>query len=208
MVDPETGRTLRQIRLPDNRFGEGLAVEGNEAHVLTWRSGQGYVFSLPDLNPDATEEVENPGLELVQSGEFFVRQDMTEAEAWGLTFDGRHLIMSNGTDELTWHDPGTFRTVKTLRVHYQGRPVRELNELEWIKGRIWANIWKCVSVAVINPQTGEVEAWVDLTPLAERIRNGAGVANGLAYDPGTDRLFATGKLWETMFEIRVPKILP
>lgn len=207
-VEPATGRVLRLAHLPDSRFGEGLTILNQAAYVLTWRSGQGYVFSLPDLDPDRAPDLEENPLELLLAGDFYVRGDKGEAEAWGLTHDGRYLIMSNGTDMLTWREPGTFRPVRSLRVHENGRPVRNINELEWINGRIWANIWKCASVAVINPKTGLVEAWVDLKPLLDRVRSSAGVANGLAYDAKNDRLFATGKLWEKLFEIRVPGLLP
>lgn len=181
-VDLETGAVQKEISLPDWIFGEGIAVYKDHIIQLTWRSGVGFVYDKESF---------------AQTGNFTY-----QTEGWGLTSDGSNLIMSDGSDALYFLDPETFQVQKQLHVRYKGEPVNMLNELEYIKGEIYANVWTTNGIAIISPETGEVDAWIDLGGLLpEKDREGANVLNGIAYDPLGDRLFVTGKLWPKLFEI-------
>lgn len=185
MVDLRTGKVEKKIDLPHRYFAEGITVLGQRIFQLTWLDQKGFIYD------QATFRL---------TGEF-----RYEGEGWGLTDDGRSLIMSDGTNALRFLDPETFQIERTLRVYEKGRPVVNLNELEYIKGEIYANIWHSDKVVRIDPESGKVKGWIDLTgllPTGSR-RSGEAVLNGIAYDEVGDRIFVTGKLWPKLFEVRI-----
>ncbi len=184
-VELESGRVLQKIDVPSPYFAEGLAGWRNRFVQLTWVSHVGFLYDRSTFR--------------IQS-EFHY-----SGEGWGPTHDGRHLIMSNGSDTLRFLNADTFRTVRRLQVSDGGRPVSNLNELEYINGEIFANVWQTDSIARISPETGRVNAWIDLTGLlaASDRTPGTDVLNGIAYDAKNDRLFVTGKRWPKLFEIKV-----
>ncbi len=185
-VDLKTGRVLQSRSLPQKYFGEGIALFQNRLYQLTWQNQEGFIYDL-NFNP--------------------VGRFTYQTEGWGLTHDGQRLIMSDGSARLFFLNPRTLRPERTLTVRAAGQPVERLNELEYIQGRIWANVWQTNRIAIIHPQTGNVEAWLDLTGLVllARARNPDpdAVLNGIAYDAQNNRLFVTGKLWPFLFEIEV-----
>jgi glutamine cyclotransferase len=184
-VDLATGRVIQSVKVPAKYFGEGLTDWGSNLVELTWMAHRGFVYDRFSLR-------------LVKTFEY-------KGEGWGLTHDRQHLIMSNGTAVLRFLDPVTFRVVRTLAVTDGGRPVKELNELEYIHGEIYANVWQTDRIARISPATGKVIAWIDLSGLlaADERTDGNAVLNGIAYDQKNDRLFVTGKLWPKLFEIKL-----
>ncbi len=184
-VDLTTGRVIRQRDLAAPHFGEGIVIFGDKLFQVTWTSGKAFVYDWKTFTP---------------AGEFNY-----EGEGWGLTTDGTSLIMSNGSAVLAWRDPNTFAVQKSLEVTDNGTAVQSLNELEWVKGEIWANVWQSEQIARIDPATGKVTGWIDLTGiLSPRDRTGKeDVMNGIAYDAEGDRYFVTGKLWSKLFEIRL-----
>ncbi len=184
-VDLETGEVLKIRNLDDTYFGEGAAIVGNKIIQVTWRSQKGLVY---DKNT----------FDLLQTFTY-------TGEGWGLTYDGKNLIMSDGTAVLRYLDTATFRETGTLEVYDDSGPVARLNELEYVEGEIFANLWGSDRVARINPETGRVKGWIDLSGiLPEKDRKGGeDVLNGIAYDPGGKRLFVTGKLWPKLYEIRI-----
>lgn len=185
-VDPATGRVLARRELPRELFGEGLALVGGSLYQLTWREGRVLVADPSDLSP--REELALP------------------TEGWGAcALDGR-LVVSDGSDQLFFYDPKTMAAVGAVSVTDDGRPVSRLNELETVAGRIWANVWGDSRIAVIDPATGRVAAWVDCSGLrpgtvAVDFEN---VLNGIAHDPATGRVWVTGKRWPEIYEIAVP----
>jgi len=183
-VDLQSGTVEKKINLPSQLFGEGLAWAGGKFYQLTWQTKRGFVYD-ENFQPLAQ----------------FTYSD----EGWGLTFDGHSLIQSDGTDVLTWRNPKNFSARKQVRVTWDGRAQRNLNELEWINGRVWANIWQTDQIVIINPQSGKVESYLDLTGLlsAQDRTGNEDVLNGIAYDPQGQRLFVTGKLWPKLFWLRV-----
>jgi glutamine cyclotransferase len=183
-VDPGTGLVLREVALPDSAFGEGIAVVEDRIIQLTWRGGVAFVYDRDTFG---------------SIGSF--RYD---GEGWGLAFDGTHLILSDGTPTLRFLDPGTFRVVRSVRVTADGTPVDRINELEFIDGEVFANVWKTDRIARIDPGNGRVTGWVDLTGLRPEGAIGPeAVLNGIAHDPASGRLFVTGKNWPRLFEIRL-----
>ena len=184
-VDLKTGEVLKVRNLDNTYFGEGAAIVGNKIVQVTWRSQKGLVYDKNTF--DLLQTFTYPG------------------EGWGLTYDGRNLIMSDGTAVLRYLDTATFRETGTLEVYDESGPVARLNELEYVEGEIFANLWGSDSVARINPETGRVKGWIDLSGLLpEKDRKGGeDVLNGIAYDPGGKRLFVTGKLWPKLYEIRI-----
>lgn len=180
------GNILQHTRLSGQYFGEGVTVLGGRAYQLTWRERTGFIYDLTTLET---------------LGSFSY-----EGEGWGLTTDGRSLIMSDGTHVLHYLDPATFDVVRTLRVSDGRAPVGALNELEWIHGEIWANVWREDRIARIDPGSGRVLAWLDLAHLAPDIRHRdrEAVANGIAYDEKTRALLVTGKLWPVIYELAPP----
>ena len=184
-VDLTTGRVLHKKSVPAEYFAEGLAVIGARAYQLTWKGEKGFVYDADSFAP---------------KGEFAY-----EGEGWGLTTDGQLLIMSDGTNRIRFIDPASFRVVRTIEVLSAGQPVARLNELEWIKGEIFANVWQTDTVVRIDPATGTVRGIIDFSSLlAPELRGpGTDVLNGIAYDPEHDRLFVTGKCWPEIFEVRL-----
>lgn len=182
-VDLATGRVEHEIRLAPNLFGEGITYWRGRLVQLTWREQLGLIHDANTL--ERLEIFHYPG------------------EGWGLTHDGRHWIMSDGSDTLRFLDPATRHVVRRLRVHNATHPVRWLNELEYIDGAIWANVWRSDQLVRIDPGTGRVTAMVDLTalyPVSERTGPEA-VLNGIAHDAATDRLFVTGKYWPRLYAL-------
>lgn len=190
--EPKTGRRLRTQPIEGRYFAEGVTIRDRKLFMLTWLSGTGFVFDPQSL-------------ELLTV--FASRADGETTEGWGLTFDGDRFILSAGTDTLRFHRASDFARTGTLAVRDGDIPVRLLNELEFVGGMILANVWKSDKIAVIDPENGQVTAWMDLTPLRERIAPESGTANGIAYDPQTGRLFVTGKCWDKLFVVEVDTLL-
>lgn len=186
-VDIATGKTLQRLDVPAEFFAEGLALVGDELLQLTWQHQLGFVYDRKTFTQKRTFRY--------------------NTEGWGLAYDGTsRLVMSDGTDTLSFLDPKTLAVTRTLRVQDAGRPVSNLNELEWIEGEIWANVWMTDRIARISPNTGEVNAWVDLAslwPVAGRPSPSEQVLNGIAYDKATRRIFITGKKWPRLYQITV-----
>ncbi|WP_224360297.1 glutaminyl-peptide cyclotransferase [Hyalangium versicolor] len=184
----ETGQVLRSLALEQKYFGEGIALFGGKLFMLTWRSHVGFIYDAATFQP---------------TGQFSFK-----GEGWGLTDDGSSLIMSNGSSTLRFLDPATLKVQRSITVTDAGREVSLLNELEYVKGEIYANVWRTDLIARIDPATGQVKGWIDLTGLlVPSERSGKeDVLNGIAYDPATERLWVTGKFWPRLFQIRiVPK---
>jgi glutamine cyclotransferase len=183
-VDMASGTVLQQVDLPGNVFGEGIAVVGNRIVQLSWRNQTGYVYDRELFS---------------QVGTFSY-----PFEGWGLTYDGSRLILSDGSNVLRFLDPESFAEIGQVPVSAAGRPINMLNELEYINGAIFANVWQTDRIAIIDPGSGNVCSWIDLTgintaPLSSR----DDVLNGIAYDADAGRIFVTGKRWPTLFEIEV-----
>jgi glutamine cyclotransferase len=190
--DLETGRILKYQALSSRYFGEGLTNWGNTLIQLTWQSHVALVYDLNTFR--------------------FLRPFHYPWEGWGLAQDGKNLILSDGSSTLHFIDPKTFKQVRSVRVTDHGTPVDQLNELEYIHGEIYSNVWHSNRIAIISPSTGEVQKWIDLTgilPPGSTDPNSDAVLNGIAYDSAHDRLFVTGKLWPKIFEIKlVPEDAP
>ncbi len=186
-VDLETGHVLQQTNLSSEFFGEGLAVVGDSLVQLTWQSKVGFVFDKE------TFDVE---------GNFTY-----QTEGWGLTYDGTHLIMSDGSATLYFLDPATHQKTGEVTVTDGGTQVANLNELEYVNGDVYANVWMQQKIAIINPQTGQVKGWIDLTGIYQTPSgNPDAVLNGIAYDKAGDRLFVTGKDWSNLYQIKINPI--
>jgi len=187
-VKLETGQVLQKADISPELFGEGITWWDNRLLSLTWKNHFGFVFNL---------------------GTFAVQQRYSyEGEGWGLTRNDKEIILSDGTADLRFLDPQSLLETHRVHVTANGKPIDQLNELEWVKGEVFANIWQTDKIARINPHTGKVVGWIDLTgllPGADRIPRYTDVLNGIAYDAATDRLFVTGKLWPKLFEIRLKK---
>lgn len=183
-IDIESGRTLQQYTVPSQYFGEGIVAFGNELFELTYKSGIAFVYDKKTFQLKKTFKY--------------------SGEGWALTTDGKRLIFSDGSHFLKFLDPATFKETGRITVMDAGKPVEQLNELEYIKGEIWANVWTSNRVARIDPKSGQVNSWVDLSGLLSVMeRAGTDVLNGIAYDSKTDRIFVTGKFWPKVFEIKV-----
>ena len=185
-VELETGNIIQLRTLSAQFFGEGITVFGDKIIQLTWLNKKGFVYD---------------------SNSFELLHEFTySTEGWGITHDDSRLIMSDGTSTLYFLDPETFQTIGQIEVIDEG-PVARLNELEYINDKIYANIWKEEKIAVINPETGKVTAWIDLTGIDDsENHNTEEVLNGIAYNRNTDRLFVTGKMWSKLYEIElIPK---
>ncbi|WP_186807751.1 glutaminyl-peptide cyclotransferase [Swaminathania salitolerans] len=186
-VDPATGEVRAQARLPDGVFGEGIADWHDKVISLTWKSGRGFLWHYPGLS---------------RFGSFTY-----SGQGWGLTHDDRDLFMSDGTSCLRRLDPDTLGQRGEICVTANGEPVSHLNELEFVRGEIYANIWLTPDIARIDPLTGHVRGWLDLTELEEDIAatDTDAVANGIAYDAVHDRLYVTGKYWQHLYQIERPR---
>lgn len=186
-VNLETGAVLQELSLDDEYYGEGIVIFGDKLYQLTWLNQTGFVY---DKN----------SFELLQTFTY-------PTEGWGLTHDGTHLIMSDGSARLTYRDPQTLAVVRTVDVYDNNGPVLQLNELEYVQGEIYANIWTTDRIVRISPATGAVTGWIDLTGLLPAAdRQGNEWLNGIAYLADEDRLFVTGKLWPTLFEIKLVRL--
>jgi len=182
----ESGKVLQQRPVSAEHFGEGITVFKNDLIELTWQTHIAFVYDKTTFQPK--KQFSYPG------------------EGWGLTSDGTNLIMSDGSNELRILDPVTFVEKRRIKVTAAGAPLRNLNELEYVKGEIFANVWQTDYVARIAPDTGRVTAYIDLRGLLTATeRANTDVLNGIAYDAEHDRLFVTGKLWPKVFEIKVVK---
>ncbi|WP_188061882.1 glutaminyl-peptide cyclotransferase [Sphingobium sp. KCTC 72723] len=181
------GKVIQRRVLEPRYFGEGIVNWGDRIISLTWRHGQGFVWNLRAFSP--------------------VGRFRYDGEGWGMTQDGRSLIMSDGTAQLRFLDPVKLTEQRRITVTWNGRAVERLNELEYVRGEIWANIWYETKIARIDPATGAVIDWIDIGALrkAAGVRDTEAVANGIAYDAAKDRIFVTGKNWPKLFEIRVGK---
>jgi glutamine cyclotransferase len=180
-----TGKVTETHELPSVYFAEGLTIWDDSLVQLTWESRVGFVYNLQT---------------------FALREVFSYAtEGWGLTHDDSRLIMSDGTSRLYFWDPSTFRTLGSIEVSDQGHPVDKLNELEYIGGQVYANVFQSDRVAIINPQTGKVTAWLDLSGLLASLnfKGNVDVLNGIAYDEQNNRIFVTGKLWPYLFQIKI-----
>jgi glutaminyl-peptide cyclotransferase len=184
----ENGEVLQVQRIDPQYFGEGIAIVGTSLFELTWQSEVGFIYDRSSFQ---------------RTGTFTYK-----GEGWGLTYDGKRLIMSDGTSYLRFIDPTTRKELSRIQVRDGGTPVERLNELEYVKGEVLANVWQTDRVARIAPSTGQVLGWIELSGLlspreAQMAEAAGGVLNGIAYDAPQDRLFVTGKLWPKLFEIKV-----
>jgi glutamine cyclotransferase len=181
-----SGKVVQKIDIPAQYFGEGIVNWGRQLISLTWTSGVGFVYDLASLR--------------VQ------RKFSYEGEGWALTQDGTRIIMSDGTPQLRLLDPVTLKQTGRIDVTLEGKPVRYLNELEWVKGEIYANVWQTNWILRIAPSSGAVVGVIDLSGIlspSDQVRGQTDVLNGIAYDAKADRLFVTGKYWPKLFEIRL-----
>ena len=184
-VELATGAVRRRYPLARQYFGEGITLLGGRLYQLTWRSQLGFIYDAETFQ--------------------LVGQFSYTGEGWGLTDDGTSLILSDGTSTLRFLDPTTFAVRRTVKVTDNGREVPELNELEYVKGELYANVWRQDRIARIDPATGRVTGWIDLTGLLrpEEQTGSEDVLNGIAYDAAGDRLLVTGKRWPKLFHIRL-----
>ena len=181
-VEPESGRVLHDLALGAPYFGEGLARIGNELYQLTWKNEKAFVFDIESFQP--------------------LREYNYQGEGWGLCYDGKRLVMSDGSDKLTFRDPKSFAVTGSVAVTRSGQPVRYLNELECVSGVVYANVWGTDEIARIDPGTGQVTGWIEAGGLLSRQEMiGAEVLNGIAYVPERNTFLITGKNWSRLFEV-------
>lgn len=185
-VELRTGKVKREVKLPPHYFGEGSTGWGRTIVTLTWQQGTAFRWDRDSFR---------------QLGRFRYAN-----EGWGLTHDGKRLIMSDGTADLRFFDPATFAEQGRIQVTWQGRPVRQLNELEYVRGEVLANIWHSDLIARIDPASGAIKGFIDLTAVTASLRlsDTEAVLNGIAYDAQADKLYVTGKDWPKLFEIALP----
>ncbi len=180
-----TGRVLKSVELPKEVFGEGVTLCRNRVIQLTWKARQGFVYSKDSLELQDTFKIQTDG--------------------WGITFDGTKLIVSDGSNQLYFLDPDTYKQTGRISVHDNNGPVKNLNELEYVKNKIYANVWRTNDIVMIDPATGEVSGRVNLEKLTGMSGGDTSykTLNGIAYDEKNDRLFVTGKLWPDLYEIEL-----
>jgi glutamine cyclotransferase len=189
-VELETGRILQIYHLPGNLFAEGICLFEDKIIQLTWQAGVGFVYEKKDFT--------------------LWRRFHYSTEGWGITYNGSDLIMSDGSHKLYFLNPQSFKKVKEIEVREGGELIKGLNELEYVEGKIYANIWPTSKIAIISISTGKIKGWIDLSPLLEKFKNlekKVDVLNGIAYDKKNKRLFITGKYWPQIFEIKL-KLTP
>lgn len=188
-IDLVTSRTLVRVSLSPHLFGEGIVDWKDQLYNVVWKGGVGTRWSLAGFRRLGTFRY--------------------SGEGWGMTQNGRHIILSDGTPILRFLDPVSLKVVRTLTVTAEGRPVRQLNELEFVRGEIFANIWMTNLIARIDPASGRVRGWIDLSALSARIgvTDRDSVPNGIAFDKSKGRLFVTGKNWPLLFQIKFPAAL-
>ncbi len=193
-VNLDTGKIVQKYDLPDEVFAEGIAILGDKIYQVSWRDQTAWVYNLSDFK--------------------LLREARYSGQGWGLTHDGTNLFLSDGTHVIRVLDPETFQTVRTIVVRDDtGRPLMKLNELEMVKGEIWANVWhseeigKPNHIARIDPASGELKGWIDLSGISPADQQGEdkseNTLNGIAYDEASDRIFVTGKNWKNLYEIRL-----
>ena len=191
-VELDTGKVLQKHDLSDDIFGEGMTILGDKVYQISWQSGKGFVYNLNDFNP--------------------VKEFRYSGEGWGLTNDGTSLILSDGTHVVRFMNPETFQTERTIVVlDEDGKPLMNINELEYVKGEIWANIWHSENIgkpnviARIDPASGKLLGWINLDGISpeDEKRDGENTLNGIAYDQTSDRIFVTGKRWKKLYEIKL-----
>ncbi|GAB1430666.1 glutaminyl-peptide cyclotransferase [Ignavibacteria bacterium] len=187
-IDMSTWKSLQTVKLPAEVFGEGLTLFDAKIYTLTWRDERCLIYSANNLN--------------------LIGETNYTGEGWGLCNDGESLIMTNGSNTITFLDPKDFRIRRIVSVFDNGRPVSELNEAEYIDGEIWANIYQSNNIVRINPQTGDILGWIDAAGLLSEadITAGAEVLNGIAYDSATKSVYLTGKLWPKLFEVKLEQL--
>ena len=194
-VEPETGKVVQQVKLSSDSFGEGTTILNGKIYQLTWREGRAFVYDAETLK--------------------LIKEFRYQGEGWGLTNDGKILYMTDSTHVIRVVDPETFQTIRTLVVFREdAKPLMQINELEFIKGELWANVWhseepeilgKPNHIARIDPNSGKLLGWIDLNGIStdDVERDSENTLNGIAYDAATDRIFVTGKNWKKLFEIKV-----
>jgi glutamine cyclotransferase len=184
--DYKTGKVHKQVNMDSQYFGEGITVINNKIYQLTWQSNVGFIYDANTLKQIKTFPYDKP------------------IEGWGMTNDGKHIYQSDGTEKIWKMNPETQKMEDYINVYTNTNKIKSINELEWIDGKIYGNIWQKDAIAVINPITGAVEGVLNLAGLRSKIKfAGAEVLNGIAYNPKTKTIFVTGKNWDKMFEIRV-----
>ncbi|HEY6218295.1 MAG TPA: glutaminyl-peptide cyclotransferase [Pyrinomonadaceae bacterium] len=186
-VELETGKVLKKVDVPLPYFAEGIAVLNGKVYQLTWQHHVGFIYDAQTFE---------------RTGQF----NYTD-EGWGLTTDGQSLILSDGSSRIRFINPADFKVTRTINVIDRSTPVDQLNELEYVNGEIYANVWHDNRIATIDPQSGHVTSWIDLNGLMPEgeLQDQEAVLNGIAYDQANNKLYVTGKLWPRLFEIRVKK---
>ncbi len=186
-VDLQTGRVLKKTDVPEPFFAEGITLLNGKIYQLTWKNKMGFIYNAQTLEK--------------------IGQFAYTGEGWGITNDGRSLIISDGSNRIKFLDPDSFRVTKTIAVTDGPASVDQLNELEYVNGEIYANIWHDQRIVTIDPQNGRVTGWIDLTGLLQpgAVQDEEAVLNGIAYDQANNRLFVTGKLWPQLFEIKIKR---
>ena len=186
-VELESGRAIKSVSLPKREFGEGAVLLDGTIYQITWREGVAHLYDVPSLKERSTVQY--------------------SGEGWGIATDGTWLYMSDGSDKIYKLDPATFKRVSTIAVTFNGQSLGMINEMEWIDGKLWANIYLTDNIVVIDPATGQIEGVLDLAGLLSEaeMEPTTDVLNGIAYDEATDRIFITGKNWPKLFEIEVIK---
>lgn len=183
-VDLQTGEVIKLHKLDENYFGEGITVYDNKIFQLTWKTNVGFIYDKDSFN---------------LTNKFYYN-----TEGWGITHNDEYLIMSDGTDEIYFLNPKNFKRVYSIRVHDEFRPITRLNELEFIQGEIYANVWRSDKIARICPHSGRITGWIDLKGLlSPKEYKNAGTLNGITYDKQSNRIFVTGKMWPKIFEIKL-----
>lgn len=190
-VELETGKVLNTVKLENEFFGEGITIFKDKIIQLTWKSKLGFVYDKESFN--------------------LITKFSYNTQGWGLTHDDKNLIMSDGTSKIFFLDPETFQEVKSIEVTDKGKKITQINELEYIEGNIYANIWKEEKIAIINPNSGIIIAWINLQGITAKgyqkgIKDSDAVLNGIAYDKNNKRIFITGKNWDKIFEITLKKL--
>ena len=186
-VDLDSGQVLKKVDVAPQYFAEGVTVLNGKVYQLTWQHHLGFIYDYNTFQ---------------RIGQFSY-----DGEGWGLTNDGRSLVLSDGTNRLRFLDPESFRVIRTIAVTAEGKPINNLNELEFVQGEIFANIWHDQRIITINAQNGDVTSWIDCSGLLSpgEAPNHEAVLNGIAFDETSGRLFVTGKLWPKLFEIRIKR---
>jgi len=187
LVDLESGKVLKKVDVPSPYFAEGIALLNGKIYQLTWQHQVGFIYDAQTFE---------------RTGQFNY-----SGEGWGLATDGQSLILSDGSSHIRFINPSDFKVTRTINVVDGQRPIDQLNELEYVNGEIYANVWHDNRIATIDPKTGHVNAWIDLTGLmqAGELQDPEAVLNGIAYDQANNKLIVTGKLWPRLFEIKLKK---